>query len=511
MSSVKSWLDQAWFINTSALVAGALFPLSMAPLQLWPLGLLSQAWLGFLVLRNPSFSPWSGWLYGFGFFGVGFSWVYESIRTVGTAVPAAALMTLLFCMALAFLFWCQIWAFKHLRAHRVNQDALLFVALWVVFEWLRAWFLTGLPWLYSGYSMTDTWLAGYAPVIGVFGLSSLATAFAIWCAALTVHQHQKQLIALLMLTITVLAGGYALNGKTWVQVIDQPVKVVALQGNIDQRTKWNSDQQNYNYRTYWEMTEKHLDADLIVWPESAITRLLSQAGDMLAELDQLGTSSQTGIIAGLIADDINNDEPVFYNSVVGLGLASGQYNKTKLVPFGEYIPFSHALRGVLRILDIPMSSLTPGHNKTATLKMGALQLGQIICSEITYPGLVMNTAEVSNLMVIVSNDAWFGDSLGPYQHLQIVRMRAMEMQRPMVRATQDGISAIVDHHGKILTSAPKYVRTALTHELKPVTGQTPYMKFGYTWIISLWLVVVVFQVLSGWFFKRRDNHTAESL
>ena len=507
MSTVKSWLGQTWFINLSVCLAGALFPFSLAPLQCWPLGLISQAWLAWIVLNNKQFGSWQGWLYGLGFFGVGLSWVYESIRTVGTAPVLSVLMTVIFCAALALLFALQFWLYQKLRNPRPSRNALLFTALWVLFEWLRSWFLTGLPWLYSGYSMTDTWLAGYAPIIGVFGLSSLTTIFATWIALLGVAPSYRKLAALIVMTLVILAGGFSLTGKTWVTVADQSLQVVALQGDIDQATKWDTNRQLVNYKIYRDMTVDNLDADLIVWPESAITRLLSQSGEMLADLDQLGTSSHTGIITGLIADEPASQGTVYFNSVIGLGLASGQYNKTRLVPFGEYIPFSHTLRGVLRILDIPMSALSPGHNNASTLQLQQWQLGQIICSEITYPDLVNRTASASNMLVIVSNDGWFGNSLGPYQHLQIVRMRAMETQRPMVRATQDGISAIVDYQGHVLSSAPKYVRTAIAHELHPVTGETPYMKLGYSWIIILWTAIVLWLLVEKVLSRRWQGST----
>jgi apolipoprotein N-acyltransferase len=184
-----------------------------------------------------------------------------------------------------------------------------------------------------------------------------------------------------------------------------------------------------------------------------------------------------------------------------MGAGTGVYHKQRLVPFGEYVPLEAQLRGLIQFFDLPMSSFSPGPSGQKPLAAGAYRVAPFICYEIVYGDLVGRSARDAELLITISNDSWFGDSIGPWQHLQIAQMRGRENGRYVLRATNNGISAIIDHQGRILQRTEQFVATTLTGEAEPMLGVTPFGSFGNTPIIAgcfLGLLLMGLMYLGFW-------------
>ncbi len=482
--------------------AGALVTLSLAPFDLWPLGILSCALYGYLLcLCNTREAIWRGWLYGLGLFGSGASWVYVSIHVHGYAsVPLATVLTLAFCAGLALLH--ALFAWCYVRWVRALPGGMLlgFPALWVLFEWLRSWLLTGFPWLYLGYAHLDTWIAGWAPVFGVFGLSFICALTGI---CLFLSWRSRQLISIttyLGLIVTLWLGGGVLKPIEWVgRASEEPLSVALYQPNIPQEHKWDRAWYQPILEQFETAVEQGYGKDIILWPESAIPRTYHRARDFLDPIAARAKAFESTLITGIPTRSADGES--YYNSIVSLGEGRGQYDKQRLVPFGEYVPLEAWLRGLIRFFDLPMSNFSAGSPDQAPLRADSYRVAPFICYEVVYPDLVAANAGDADLLVTISNDSWFGSSIGPLQHLQMARMRALENGRYMLRGTNNGVSAIIDHRGQLVGQTDQFVTTTLHGEAEVMLGRTPFSSFGSAVIIggcALALLIMVLLYLAFW-------------
>ena len=474
------------------IISGALFVPGVAPMSAWPSTLLSIAALLYLMHRKSQQSAFFiGWLYGVGLFGAGVSWVYVSIQVHGQAPPLlAGTLTALFCLGLATLTGLQMALYRRCSRGRKTPSSLLFAATWVLFEWLRSWLFTGFPWLYAGYIALDTPAAGWAPVVGVYGLSFLIAGLsaAIGSLALNNASTLRKKGAEASIWVIIILTGMPLSAVSWTQDRSAPLTVAIYQPNIPLEKKWDrryfrAIQQQYtdNSRPYFKNT------DLVLWPESALPTYKDRIEDYLSLISTEATETGTTLITGIPTRDAQGG----YNSIIALGLGAGEYRKQKLVPFGEYVPFEENLRGLIQFFDLPMSNFIPGPNVPPILSAGPLKVASFICYEIVYPDFVWQGARDAALLVTVSNDSWFGHSIGPLQHLQMARFRALETGRPLLRGTNNGVSAIIDHKGDLLVATPQFEEVVITGEVQPKTGLTPLMWLGSTPILAFFGLLIV--------------------
>ena len=474
------------------IISGALFVPGLAPMSAWPSTLLSIAALLYLMHRKSQQSAFFiGWLYGVGLFGAGVSWVYVSIQVHGQAPPLlAGTLTALFCLGLATLTGLQMALYRRCSRGRKTPSSLLFAAIWVLFEWLRSWLFTGFPWLYAGYIALDTPAAGWAPVVGVYGLSFLIAGLsaAIGSLALNNASTLRKKGAEASIWVIIILTGMPLGAVSWTQDRSAPLTVAIYQPNIPLEKKWDrryfrAIQQQYtdNSRPYFKNT------DLVLWPESALPTYSDRIEDYLGLISTEATETGTTLITGIPTRDAQGG----YNSIIALGLGAGEYRKQKLVPFGEYVPFEENLRGLIQFFDLPMSNFIPGPNVPPILSAGPLKVASFICYEIVYPDFVWQGARDAALLVTVSNDSWFGHSIGPLQHLQMARFRALETGRPLLRGTNNGVSAIIDHKGDLLVATPQFEEVVITGEVQPKTGLTPLMWLGSTPILAFFGLLIV--------------------
>ncbi len=491
------WITRpGWPGNLIALAAGAITPLALAPFGLWPLALLSIA-LFYLGLRDlaPRPAAGRGWCYGFGLFAAGTSWVYVSIHDYGAASPPlAALLTLGFVAGLGLLLALPAWLWARWlrRSEAPLADALAFAALWLGQEAFRGWFLTGFPWLYAGYSQLDGPLSGLAPLGGVW-LISFALALS---AALLVNLNQLRARPAFFATGLVLllapwAIGLALQQHAWTSPAGAPLKVAAIQGNIEQNLKWDPARLNAQLALYRDLTFSARPSDLIVWPETAVPVLKEHASGYLAVMDRFAREHQAALITGVPIRQANaRGEPRYYNAVSVLGEGSGDYLKQKLVPFGEYVPLQDLLRGLIAFFDLPMSDFARGSGDQALLQAKGYRVATLICYEVVYPEFAAELAAHSQLLLTVSNDAWFGRSIGPLQHLQMAQMRALEGGRWMIRATNNGMTALIDPFGRISQQLPPFEQAVLYGEVVPMQQLTPYLQWR-SWPLAIFCALLL--------------------
>lgn len=460
----------------AALVAGALLPLAFAPFGLWPLAILS---LGVLYLvwqtDSPGRAAWRGWLFGLGMFGVGVSWVQISIHQFGLPLLLFSVSVTVVFVAFLSLYPALVGYLSRRRLHLPRAPGLLLVlpALWTATEWIRGWLLTGFPWLNLGNSQIDAPLSGLAPLGGVY-LVSWAVAATAGAVALIALGDRRWWLTL-GLPGVLWVGSAAVAGVPWTQPHGEPLRVALIQGNVPQPIKWEAAERQRTLDLYWSLSETHWDRDLLVWPETAIPAFPQQVETFMRRLHDQALSSRADLLAGIPWYEV--DSQAYYNSVVSLGTTPGVYHKRHLVPFGEYLPLERLLGGVLRFLDVPMSSFSPGAERPLLTAAGQ-PVGLSICYEDVFGEQVIDALPEATLLVNVSNDAWFGDSIAPHQHLEIARFRALETGRWLLRATNTGISALIDHRGAIAARSPQFRADALTGEVQPRTGLTPYARFG---------------------------------
>lgn len=492
-------------VLAGAPLAGALITLSLAPFDLWPAGILSCAFCIYLLSTcSARQGMWRGWLFGLGMFGSGVSWIYVSIHVHGNAsIPLAAGLTVLFCAGLALLH--ALFAGLYVKFVRPLPGGMLvgFPALWVLFEWVREWLLTGFPWLYLGYAHVETWISGWAPITGVFGLSFIC-AISGTCLFLAWRSRKPvSCTTYAVILITLWGGGAILKPTQWVgQANERPITVAIIQPNVPQERKWDPQWYAPILQQLRVATDEQLGHDIVIWPESAVPNYYQRARGFLQPISERAAAAGTTLITGIPFRPPGSTD--YYNSIAALGSGNGIYHKQRLVPFGEYVPLENQLRGLIDFFDLPMSAFSSGPAEQKSLSAGPYRVAPFICYEIVYGGLVAQNAQDAELLVTISNDSWFGDSIGPWQHLQIAQMRGRENGRYVLRATNNGISAIIDHQGRILKQTEQFVETTLTGEAEAMLGNTPFSRFGNMPMIIacfLGLLLMALMYLGFW----RDN------
>lgn len=488
-----------------ALFFGGLLPFAFAPFSWSPLAFISLTGFFVLLVRTPEARIFKCCLLFFlGYFGIGVSWVQVSIHQFGLPVFAfSAAMTVLFVLVVALvptlLFFM---ANRFLRYTLRFNLLLLFPAVWMLSEWVRSWLFTGFPWLAVGYSQIDSPLGGYATVLGTYGTSWIVALLAGVLAVMILQGRAAlRLAALIGLPVIVLAVW--LQQVSWTSPKGAPFSIAMVQANVAQAIKWLPEQRQKTLDQYREMSEAlWAEADVIVWPETALPAFAQEILPYLGEVRQKAIETQTDILIGLPTAATEGD--AYFNSVISLGALKDKdmdvYHKRHLVPFGEYLPLRALLDPILDFLQIPMSNFSSGEAEKALIATSRHQVGISICYEDVFGEEVISGLPEADYLVNVSNDAWFGDSFAPHQHLEMARMRALETGREMIRATNTGISAVVDHKGKLRDQIPQFESAVLVSSLQAYQGTTPYAYLG-----NLPVVIFALGLLMLLWFRRRSD------
>lgn len=489
-----------WVSLIVALIAGLSFSLALAPYSVWGVALISVLLLYALLLPKMTGGRafLIGWVYGFGLWLTGAFWLYTSIYEYGN-ISAALAFTMIAIMAMIMGLFHAVMAWLFVRF--MGRQPLAFASLWVVQEWMKTWFLTGFPWLFVGYAYTDMPLiTSIAPIVGVLGISFLS----VLLSASIVELYRRQAGYLLITcSLLVLCSLLWIINPSWTRPTGQTLSVSLVQGNIKQDIKWVTQFQDDILLKYINLTQKEWGRDLIVWPEAAVPMFQDEAQDFLVQVSQVAKHSGSTLITGIPYKAIKEHDPAkhsfppFYNAVMALGVDSGLYKKQQLVPFGEYIPFQGVFNILPNLATHSVLSHSKGTENQPPIGIQGNQMGVAICYEVAYPTTTRQNAKHTNFLVTVSNDAWFGTSAGPHQHLQMVQMRSIETGRWFVRGTNTGITAIIDHQGRVVSFAPQFVDTVLRGDVVMVTGETPFMKWGQYPILVFVALLLMLSVWAG--------------
>ena len=495
---------------TLAFAAGGAGVLAFAPYYLWPFALLSLYFL--FALWHRAATTWRafmiGFVWGLGLFLFGVPWIYVSLHDYG-GMPAvlAALFTFLFCCYLS-IFPALAGAMHRQLVLRFGISAVASLLLvmptcFVIWEYVRGWFFSGFPWLIFGYSQTPGGLKlaplmGFAPIVGVFGISWLLAMTAGLCVLLTrgatgVVWSRRGRLAAASTILAVWAIGDVLHRHAWTVPSSAPLSAALLQGNVEQNMKWREDQRDAALENYRELVEK-TSARLIVLPETALPMALHDVPvEYLAAVKRRSEANAGDAIIGLSIVERGPsriDRYTVANSAITLGVSPMQrYDKQHLVVFGEFIP--PLLSWVYNWLQIPLGSMTAGRNDQKPLQIAGHAIAVNICYEDAFGAEIARQLPEAELLVNMSNMAWFGHSFAADQQTQFSQMRALETGRWMLRSTNTGVTAVINDKGEIVKALPQFVRGALEIEVQPRTGTTPYVIWKDWVILGLLLLALL--------------------
>lgn len=445
-----------------------------------------------------------GFLYGLGWFGVGLYWIHISINAFGgmPLIASLSIMFLLICYlsiypALALLITKFLCEKGEKRFFEDKLFPLVMSSSWCLMELLRTFVFTGFPWLSIGYSQTGSWLSPYAPIVGETGITFIIVLISSSLAQHLFYRVKGKVCSILTIILIVISP-LLFHFKGW-NLSDEVQQFSLVQGNIKQESRWDEELQGFITKKYLNLTLPFIKDMIIVWPEAAIPLVESRNFEYLNNLDVLAGNNASSIITGIL--DVNHNK--VYNKLIVLGLSSGNngyryevndYKKHHLVPVGEFVPFENILRDISPLFNLPQSSFSEGDYIQNNLKAKNRELLPLICFEIAFPKQLAASFENSTQFIItVSNDAWFGDSMGPWQHLQMAQMRALEFGRPLIRSANNGITAIIGADGKILGMLPQFEEGVLSMNVNLVDGNTIYSTIG-DWPLTIFILLFLFFV-----------------
>ncbi len=475
---------------TVAFCAGVATVFAFAPFDYYHLAVLGPAVLLLLFLdSDPRLAFRLGWAFGLGLLGVGVFWLHISINQFGgVGTVLAIILTLAFVALMALYYGLIGWLGKRISgAASWPVQLLVFAMLWVLLEWMRGWVLSGFPWLALGYSQIGTPLQGYAPLLGVYGVT-LAVMLSAVCLVALIKSIKTATASILILCL-IWSGGWLLNLKEWSGVSGDAIKVSIIQANFVQGLKWRPETRQPTIDLYRDLTRQEWDSDLIVWPETAIPDYYSSLeDDLFRGLEKEAQQQSSDLLFGIAVWGDKGER--YYNSVSSIGSVRNAYFKRHLVPFGEFMPMRLLLQPLIDYLRIPMSNFAAGDAERPLIQVLGRMAGVSICYEDAFGSEIIEAMPEAEFLVNVSNDAWFGESIALPQHLQIARMRSLETSRYQLRGTNTGISALIGPKGKLIATSPINQEYVLRGEIFPMSGTTPYAQIGNWGVVAPLLLLL---------------------
>jgi len=504
--NISAFFQRRFVGSATACAAGAALSLSFEPFGWWPFALFLPALLMWLWNgATPRRAAVLGFWFNFGTFAVGTYWLYISLKLIGHAPVPLALLLMLGLAAIMGAYHALLgWAVaRYLPPRGAVRWMVGIPAAWLLVEWWRSWFLTGFGWLALGYAHTDSFMGSLAPVVGQYGLGLLTLIHAGALITIALGTRRETLAALATIA-TIWIGSLALRGVEWTEPHGRPISVAVVQGAVPQDEKWIGDNLDSILELYRTRTREAHGAALIVWPESAVPDLANNHVEFFRDVYAEASAHGSALLMGTLRAEPNprTGEEEFFNSVLAMDRATpgvGWYDKHHLVPFSEFFPVPGFIRSWLRLMTLPYSDFNRGAAHQQPLEAAGQRIAAGVCYEDAYGATLLPAMGTATMLVNVTNDAWFGHSTARYQHLQISRLRAMETGRPMLRAANDGVSALIGHRGEILARAPEYEANVMRANLQPRVGLTPYARTGNWPSVCLSLVFA----LAGAYLGRR--------
>jgi apolipoprotein N-acyltransferase len=471
-----------------AALAGGALPLAFAPFHFWWLAPLCYAGL-FVLWRGatPREAFQRGFAFGAAEFVLGVYWIWISVHEIGEAPVwlALFLMVGLVCAMALYPAFVGYVAARWLGTKGLGVWLGSLPALFVLFEWLRGWFLTGFGWLSPGYSQTESWLVGFAPVFGVLGVgwAVLLLAGALLAAG---YGETRGRVAAAVTIVAVFGVAFVGARIAWTTPKPEEITVALAQGAVKQTLKWDRAELPGIMALYRELTVEALGADLIVWPEAAIPDYYEFMGPYLENIGRLTKPAGSELMLGMLRWQDGGAQNALYT----LGQEQSPYIKRHLVPFGEYFPVPGFIRDFMQAIELPTIDTEPGAQGQPPIALLGERIAVTICYEDVFGAEQLSSFPEATLLVNVSNDAWFGRSIAAPQHLQIARMRAAEVRRWQLRATNTGITAVIDPFGEVIAQLPQFEPGVLRASVWGVEGTTPYIFWGDWAVVVLGVAVV---------------------
>ncbi|MGL4405785.1 MAG: apolipoprotein N-acyltransferase, partial [Notoacmeibacter sp.] len=452
-----------WRRASVAFFAGAFGALTLAPLDFFPAGFVSftiLVWLLDGALARPGLGQWRaqgpafwvGWWFGFGFFVAGLWWIGAAVLVDAENFAWALPLAVFGLPAILAIFFGFATAFAHLFWRDGLSRIIVLAASFGVFELLRGWAFTGFPWNSLGTSIaSNPWFMQAAALIGVDGLSIIAV-FLFAAPALIADNRMRWRGVVFPALILVVLGGWGYARPLVLPVVfdDKTVNIRLVQPSIPQNLKWDESAKQKIFDQLLSLTKEKADQkpQLIIWPETALPFLLPERPQTLADMGDALSEGQLILTGAIRLEGESANSARYYNSVLAindLGEVVGAADKLHLVPFGEYLPLASWLEplGVNPLVVAP-GAFSPGNSPERIKGPGGIDIVPLICYEIIFSGAVSRQVKAANLIVNVTNDAWYGNTPGPYQHFRQAQLRAVETGIPVARVGNNGLSGIID-------------------------------------------------------------------
>jgi len=486
--------DHPVLSRISVFLIGCATTLVFAPAELSILAPLLMLPLFFIaVTASPKDAAGHYFWFGLGLFLTGTYWIYISVHVFGSAALWIAILLMVgLSLILSTLLWIAGLFTNHLSAGEPWRLMIVGPTVWVFIEWLRGWILTGFPWLAHGYGQIDSLFAGWAPILGVYGVSLMFLFSTVAVLVAILVTGRERAIAVALIFAPWVSGGL-LSFVDWTGDYGEPIRTTIVQGSIPQDQKWLPEQRQTTLSFYRNSTLSVPDSQLVVWPEVAIPARDDQVAPYLNIVDRDARRNKQSVVLGILEyNGERNGRSRINNSVIILGTDKRQiYRKRHLVPFGEYFPVPAKVREWMRMQNLPYTDLTAGNDVQPLLEAAnGAKLAVAICYEDAYGAEALYAFPGADLLINVSNDAWFGDSIAPHQHLQIARMRSLEVGRYTVRSTNTGISAFIGPSGELLETSAQFEPAIMTADVRARTGTTVYADYG-NWPVILFCFIVI--------------------
>jgi apolipoprotein N-acyltransferase len=486
-----------------AALLGALFSLAFVHTSAWWLPLACIGLLAWCVARaTPARAAWLGWAFGTAWLAAGTWWLFISLhRYGGLPAPLAVLAVAALSAALSLYLAAAMALFARLKRGQPVTDALLFGAVWLAAELARGVLFTGFPWIASGYSQVDAPLAALAPWVGVYGIGALLAALAALLAlagSLGRQLGAGAAVAVVLVGATALPRDFTTSAGR--------IGVTLIQTNVAQDEKF-APERLPEALAWLEGALAAAPGPLVVAPETAIPLLPDQLGDEAWQ--RIAAPFREGARGALIGLPLGSYEAGYTNSAAGLARDGARpfyrYDKHHLVPFGEFIPTG--FRWFTEMMNIPLGDFARGPTVPPSFAFAGQRIGPNICYEDLFGEELArrfgNAATAPTLLANLSNIGWFGDTIAIDQHLNISRLRSLELQRPMIRATNTGATAAIDHRGRVIARLPSFQRGALQAEVEGRQGLTPFARWAAAF--GLWPPACVSALLIALCARRRTR------
>ena len=487
-----------------AMISGVIFPLSFSPFNFDLVIFISLfLFLKSLVGADLKTAFFVGWIFGIAVFGVGVGWIQISVHQFGIPYWAFSFALTFFFVALMALYYAILGQCISLISVKSPIYIITVPCFWFLGEYIRSNFLTGFPWLLVGYTQVDGPLKGFIPLIGSIGCSGLVvliTAIFFWSS----KRFRFRWPASVFICVVVFFSSSLLRDVDWTETHNKSLQVALIQGAISQQIKWEASHLEDSIQRYLDLTQDYWDKDLIVWPETALPIFPESVPDITEMLSKKGLETSTVLLIGVPTRDLSRKK--YFNSILQLGVSSDSYSKRKLVPYGEYFPGKKYFSFFHKYFLIPMSDLSSGDLLKNSLSIKGREVGVLICYEVAFTDIAFSSLPKAHFLVNVSNDAWFGNSIAPFQHLQIARVRALESGRPILRATNDGLTALIDHQGGFIAIGPQFNPAVVSGTIFGRSGLTPYLEYGDYPVLYFSISLICLLLFKNFRLSVNSNH-----